>query len=95
MNSIIQNNKECYVCKTIKSLQSHHIFYGTGNRSLSETHGLKVWLCPYHHVGTKEGVHFNKQLDLQLKRVAEEKWIGKNCKTKDDFIKVFGKNYLD
>lgn len=95
MNSIIQNNKECFVCKTTKSLQLHHIFYGMKCRNLSEENGLKVWLCPFHHVGTKQGVHFNKQFDLYLKRVAEEIWIGKNHKTKDDFIKIFGKNYLD
>lgn len=94
MNSIIQENKECFICKTKKSLHSHHIFFGKGCRQLSEEHGLKIWLCPMHHVGSKNGVHFNKSFDNELKSMAEQVWLETNSKTKDDFIKVFGKNYL-
>lgn len=94
MNIIIQNEKECFICKTKKKLQCHHIFFGKGCRQLSEEHGLKIWLCFNHHVGTKNGVHFNKKLDNELKNLAENVWLEKNNKTTNDFIKIFGKNYL-
>lgn len=76
MKSIIQKEKECYICKNT-FVEEHHIFYGTANRKLSEKYGLKVWLCPYHHRGTVNGVHFNKELDGKLRKVAEEKFVEK------------------
>lgn len=56
MKSIIQSKKECFECMSYSNLEIHHIFFGSANRKLSEQDGLKVWLCPYHHRGTK-GVH--------------------------------------
>ena len=69
MKSIIQEEKECYICKN-PNVEEHHIFYGTANRRLSEKYGLKVWLCPLHHRGNT-GVHFNPMLDDKLKGIAE------------------------
>lgn len=70
MRSIIQKEKECYICRS-PYVEEHHVFYGTANRQLSEKYGLKVWLCPEHHRGAN-GVHFNKRIDSMLKEVAEE-----------------------
>lgn len=72
MKSIIQKERECYVCHNPK-VEEHHIFYGTANRKLSEKYGLKVWLCPYHHRGAT-GVHFNPKLDDKLKGIAEQRF---------------------
>lgn len=93
MTSIIQSNKECFVCRAKIGLNEHHVIYGRGKRQLSEKHGLKVYLCAYHHTGDK-GVHFNKKLDLELKQEAEKCWINLNHKSIEQFIEVFGKNYL-
>lgn len=93
MESVIQKNKECYICKTTIGLHSHHIFCGTSNRKLSEKYGMKVWLCGHHHNLSNEGVHFNRELDLRLKRIGQvhyEEIYG----SREDFIRVFGKNYL-
>lgn len=72
MRSIIQDEKECYVCRS-PYVEDHHVFYGTANRKLSEKYGLKVWLCAEHHRG-RSGAHQNKTLDTRLKEVAEERF---------------------
>ena len=94
MESIIQSEKECYVCKTTLELHSHHIIYGTANRKQSEKYGLKVWLCGKHHNLSNEGVHYNKELDLHLKRLAQEHYEA-NYGCRLNFIDTFGRNYLD
>ena len=88
----MQTRKECLYCRTSNNLHSHHIFFGTANRKLSEKRGLKVWLCMEHHTGP-DGVHFNPERDRRLKQVGQlvyEKKYG----TRDDFIKEFGRSYL-
>ena len=72
MKSIIQDEKECYICLDPK-VEEHHVFYGTANRKLSERYGLKVWLCPEHHRG-RYGAHFNKDVDRMLKDVAKRRF---------------------
>lgn len=93
MKSVLQSEKECFVCKTTQNLEEHHCLYGTSNRKMSEKYGLKVWLCHEHHTGNT-GVHFNKELDLQIKELAQayyEEHIG----SKQDFMRDFGRNYID
>lgn len=91
MKSIIQEQKECYVCKTKYVLHEHHIFYGTANRKLSEKYGLKVWLCGRHHNLSNEGVHFNHDLDFSIKRMAQKKF--EETYQDLDFVKIFGRSY--
>lgn len=91
MKSIIQQNKECFVCKTTYGLEEHHCMYGNANRKQSEKYGLKVWLCPEHHRGNS-GVHFNKELDLKIKKIAQETF---ECEhTREEFRAIFGKSWL-
>lgn len=92
MKSIIQKQQECLVCRTIHNLHSHHIFYGSSNRKNSEKHGLKVWLCARHHNMSNAGVHFNKELDLRIKRMAQEKF--EETHTREKFRTIFGKSWL-
>lgn len=92
MKSIIQSEKECYVCKTTRCLHDHHIFRGP-YRKMSEKLGMKVWLCVDHHTGSNEAVHNNKELDLYLKRLAQIKYE-KVYGTREDFREAFGRNYL-
>lgn len=94
MKSIITDKKECWVCGDTQHLHEHHIFFGTGKRQISEREGLKVWLCPKHHNFSKEAVHFNPELDKELKILGETTWCEKNDKTPEDFIELMGKNYL-
>ena len=76
------------------SVERHHILHGTASRRLSEMYGLKVWLCGKHHNMSDAGVHFNKDLDLHLKKLAQE-YYENNYGCRADFIETFGRNYLD
>lgn len=93
MKSRIQKRKECWVCGAERQLHDHHIIYGKGNRPLSEKYGLKVYLCGYHHNLSNQGVHFNKELDNQLKMMAQEVFE-KECGSREDFRSIFGESYL-
>lgn len=95
MKSIISNRKECYNCMFQYGLEEHHIFFGNANRSLSEKDGLKVWLCPQCHRG-EHGVHGRDghTLDIFLKEIAQQTWQWHYKKSKEDFIKRYGKSYL-
>lgn len=83
--------KKCYITGATTGLHKHHI-YGGANRKLSEQYGLYVYLIPKYHIGD-EGVHFNREFDLQLKREAQAKFEQQYSREK--FIEVFGKNYLE
>lgn len=93
MNSIIQNEKECFICHTTADLHKHHIFFGSANRKLSEEYGCWCWLCGKHHNMSDEGVHFDRKKDLRLKQITQEVWQAHNG-TEDDFRAIFGKSYL-
>ena len=88
-NSIIQDEKECFACHTTLNLHKHHI-YGAANRKRSDKLGLWVWLCARHHNMSDEGVHFDKQFDLALKRLGQEIYSQEH----DDFREQIGRSYL-
>ena len=90
MKSIVQSNKECFICKTTMNLQKHHVF-GGANRDLSEKYGLWVWLCVPHHTGSNEAVHLNRKTELLLKKYAQVRFERKH--TREEFIKIFGKSW--
>jgi hypothetical protein len=88
---VIEDMEHCFVCGSSK-VQVHHIFFGTANRRISDKYGYVAPLCAAHHTGDA-GVHFNKDFDLYLKKLAQahfESQIG----TREDFRKVFGKSWL-
>lgn len=91
--SIMQTERRCYVCGTTYNLHEHHIFYGTANRKQSEKHGFKVFLCGRHHNLSNEGVHFNPDLDKRLKMECQAKF--EETHSRDEFMRIIGKNYLD
>ena len=93
MDSVLQKEKECLVCKSRYRLHSHHCFPGTSNRKKSEQYGLKVWLCAWHHNMSDDGVHFNRTLDLNIKKYAQ-KYFEEHIGTREEFIKEFGKSFL-
>lgn len=82
------------MCGTRYNIHDHHIFFGKPNRQLSEKRGLKVFLCVRHHTGSNYAVHNNRVLDLKLKRLAQQ-YYEENYGSREEFIKEFGKNYLD
>lgn len=93
MKSVLQQEKKCLVCDREDVLHSHHVIYGRGNRPKSEQYGYKVWLCPYHHNMSDEGVHFNETLDQSLKQMAQKHYENHHG-SRSDFIREFGKSWL-
>ena len=90
----LQDTEQCLVCNTTQNLQEHHCF-GGALRSKSERYGLTIYLCMRHHTGADavdKGVHFNRYLDLRLKRMAQIRFEQVYDRTK--FMNVFGRNYL-
>ena len=94
MNSILQKEKCCWVCRCKENLHLHHCIYGSGKRALSDREGLTIWLCYKHHNGSDAGVHFNKELDLRVKQMAQTEWMKQNNKTIDDWFKIFRRSWI-
>lgn len=98
MKSILQEKKECYLCRymynsqRLHGLESHHMIPGTANRRKSEQYGLKVWLCQEHHRNGVMAVHQNKALMDTLKTIAQREFEKKY--SHENWMKEFGKNYM-
>ena len=95
MKSIISNERECFICHTPINLHKHHVYEGSGRRNKSEQYGCWCYLCARHHNMSDEGVHMNREFDLKLKALCQALWMEHYQKDKEEFIKVFGKNYED
>jgi hypothetical protein len=84
--------KQCYATGATMRLHKHHIFGGP-NRKHSEQYGLYVWLIPEYHNMSSRGVHFDKMIDLELKQFGQREFEKRY--SREEFIKIFGRNYLD
>lgn len=92
------DERRCFLCGRNGSddpLDRHHIF-GGANRSKSEKYGLVVDLCHNRcHIFGKMAVHQNKKIMRQLKRYGQLKAMKEHGWSTEDFIREFGKNYID
>lgn len=85
--------RKCWFCGAETALERHHIFGGYANRKISEKYGMCVYLCMNHHRSSGDGVHFNRQNDLKLKRWGQKQFEKNNPGV--DFISVFGRSYKE
>ena len=77
----------CYLCGR------NHVF-GGANRKFSEKYGLKIHICGERcHRNGKDAVHKNKTVDMAIK-AAGQKIFESECGSHDDFMRIFGKNYI-
>lgn len=91
MRSILQNEKECYICGSKCWLELHHI-YGGAFRPKSTKYGLVVYLCHHCHNEPPNGVHFNRKRMDWLRAEGQKKF---NEVYPDlNFRAIFGRNYL-
>lgn len=89
--------RRCFLCGrngTSDRLERHHIFGGC-NRPLSEKYGLVVLLCGdrCHRNGPKS-VHVCKETMDFLRDYGQRKAMKEQGWTKEEFMSVFGKDYL-
>ena len=92
VRSLFSNERECWLCGS-PYVHKHHV-YGGARRKRSEDEGCWLYLCPAHHNMSKYGVHFDKSLDLEIKRECQSRWMVYNQAGINDFIAHFGRNYL-
>ena len=71
-----------------------HEVFGAANRHKSIEDGLVIFLTPDMHNMSNKGIHFNKRFSEYAKKVAQKRWMEFYNKTKDDFIRRYGRNYL-
>jgi len=91
--SILQDVKECYLTGRTDNLHTHHIFFGTGNKKVSDENGFWVWLTgKYHNQDSGISVHHNRYFDLTLKMKCQAKF--EEMHSREEFIKLIGRNYL-
>lgn len=86
---------ELYSTERFEGSHRHEVFFGTSNRQKSIKYGLVVFLTPEMHNMSNEGVHFNKAFDNELKKIGQKVAMETYDWTIEDFIRKFGKNYLD
>ena len=86
--------RECFLCGRSGWIERHHIF-GASNRQKSDRYGLVVDLCHECHNEPPNGVHHNKHTMLRLKQYGQKKVMYEQGWTISDFIREFGKNYLE
>ena len=88
--SIISNERRCYLCGNTYGLDKHHIFNGGGYRKKAETDGLWIYLCR----GCHEEIHRNAVKRLELKKFGQEVYEEK-IGTRQEFRKRYGKYYKE
>ena len=101
MNSILQDEKECFITGRKEGLHKHHI-YGNANRPISEEQGFYVWLSPEYHNMSDEGVHFNHAFVICLKKMCQFAYETKLVldqgisyeSARDRFMRIIGRSYL-
>ena len=83
--------RSCYKCGTTSNIHRHHII--PGNRKLCDKYGLVVDLCGFHHNQSNEGVHFNKEFDIEIRQMGQRKF--EETHSREEWLRVFGKNWLE
>ncbi len=73
--------------------QRHEIFGGI-NRQQSIKYGLVIFLTLEQHTGTNKAIHKDKKFMEYAHKIGQKTWQKYYNKTKEDFIKVYGQNYL-
>lgn len=86
--------KTCYITGSTKDtadIHIHHVFGGaSNNKANSEKYHFLIPLRADWHDMADYGIHFNRELDLKIKRYCQDYWL-EHYGTKEEFIAVFSK----
>ena len=86
--SILTNDMEhCFICGS--PLVDIHEIYSAGNRKVSMKNGFCVPLCREHHKVATENYSANVFLKVKCQKEFEK------THTRDEWLKLIGRNYLD
>ena len=89
---------KCWLCgrNGLQDPLDHHHIFGGAYRDKSEKYGLVVLLCHNScHIFGEYAVHRNKETRDFLRRWGQRKAMEENNWTTADFVREFGKNYLE
>lgn len=92
LSSVFTDDMDSCIFTGAQPVERHHIFGGV-YRKKSERYGFVVPLRPDLH---PNGVHAGpqaKEIDTQLKQMAQE-YFEQHHGTREDFRREFGKSYL-
>lgn len=87
-DSIMQDERECYITGSRTMLDKHHALHGP-NRKNAEKYGLWVWLRHDIHMALHDR---DKELDRELEEAAQRKF--EETHTREEFRRIFCKSYL-
>lgn len=98
--SILPWDGGCYLCEklhgdySIKKTEVHHVYFGTGQRDISEAWGFTVHLCRKHHIhaGGPEAVHRNHETCLIIQQDVQRKF--EKTHSRKEFMALIGRSYL-
>lgn len=91
--SILQSEKVCFQTGRTDNLHEHHIYFGKGQREISEANGFKVWLTSeWHNQDSRIDVHHNREFDIFLKQECQKKF--EETHSREEFVELIGKSYL-
>lgn len=101
MKSILQTEKECFMSRKLygisitEGVYPHHIYFGKGLRMISDKNGFYIYLKSEYHLANSlyDTPHNNREIDLFYKKLCQKKY--EETHTREDFIKLIGRNYLD
>lgn len=79
--------KKCVLCGRRTNLELHHLLRGS-QRKMADKYKLVVWLCHDCHMQ----VHDEPELMKECRREGQRRFEKEH--SREEFIKVFGKNYL-
>lgn len=88
MDSILQDEKVCFVTGAEVNLDKHHIYHGP-RRKAADKWGCWVWLEHSVHMDLHQR---NTALDDELKAACQERFEALYGHEK--FMEVFGKSYI-
>ncbi len=87
---------KCFLCDGNNQLDRHHCFGGTANRKLSEKYRLVVYLCHNEcHIFGERSAQRNSATQQLLHEYGQRKFMAEQNATIRDFVRIFGRNYIN
>ena len=84
----------CFLCGNYETVERHHLF-GGALRPKADKLKLTVMLCPWCHQYDADSAHRSAETRLYLHKYGQMKAMREQGWTVEDFIREFGRNYLD
>ena len=84
----------CFLCGNYETVERHHLFSGA-LRHKADKLKLTVMLCPWCHQYDADSAHRSAETRRYLHKYGQMKAMREQGWSVEDFIREFGRNYLD